>query len=116
MKKLVLAAMLVMFAFAGKSQVIVNDVNINELDIKYVELVGRAKINPTKIKVIVDYGQPFSFKSQAIRGAQGEKAAFNSMIDALNFMEANGWEFVSNYVVNNAGEITTRYILKKKDN
>ncbi len=115
MKKLVLAGMLMMFAIAGNTQVIVNDVNINELDIKYVELVGQAKINPTKIKVIVDYGQPFSFKSQAIRGAQGEKAAFNSMIDALNFMEANGWVFVSNYVINNQGTITTRYILKKAD-
>lgn len=69
MKKLVLAAAFALFAFAGNSQVIVNDVNVNDLDIKYVELVGRAKINPTKIKVIVDYGQSFSFKSQAIRGA-----------------------------------------------
>lgn len=113
MKKLVLALMLGLFSLAGNSQVIVNDVNINELDIVYVELVGRAKLNPTKIKVIVDYGQPFSFKSQAIRGAQGDKAAFNSMIDALNFMEANGWEFVSNYVVMSGTEVTTRYILRK---
>lgn len=115
MKKFFLVAVLALIGFSANSQVIVDDVNINDLDIKYVELVGRAKINPTKIKVIVDYGQPFSFKSQAIRGAAGEKAAFNSMIDALNFMEANGWEFVSNYVINNAGEITTRYILKKAD-
>ena len=113
MKKLVLAGMLMMFGFAGNTQVVVNEVNINEMDLKYVELVGRAKLNPTKIKVIVDYGQPFSFKSQAIRGAAGSKAAFNSMIDALNFMEANGWEFVSNYVINSGTEITTRYILRK---
>lgn len=108
-----LLGMLMMFAFVGNTQVIVNDVNINDMDIKYVELVGRSKINPTKIKVILDYGQPFSFKSQAIRGVQGNKAAFNSMIDALNFMEANGWEFVSNYVINSGTEITTRYILRK---
>ena len=62
----------------------------------------------------MDYGQPFSFKSQAIRGVAGDKAAFNSMIDALNFMDANGWEYVSNYVINSNGEITTRYILQKK--
>lgn len=105
-----------MFAFVGNTQVVVNEVNINELDIQFVELVGRAKLNPTKIKVIVDYGQPFSFKSQAIRGAEGNKAAFNSMIDALNFMEANGWEFVSNYVVMSGAEVTTRYILRKKTN
>ena len=105
------------FAFAGfgaNAQVVVNDVDINKMDIKYVELVGRAKINPTKIKVIIDYGQPFSFKSQAIRGAEGNKAAFNSMIDALNFMDANGWSYVSNYVINDDGIITTRYILEKR--
>lgn len=113
MKKLVLALMLGLFSLVGNTQVLVDGVNINEMDIKYVELVGRAKLNPTKIKVILDYGQPFTFASQAIRGAQGEKAAFNSMIDALNFMEANGWEFVSNYVVMSGTEITTRYILKK---
>jgi len=106
MKKFVLVAALMLFAFVGKAQVIVNEVNINDLDIEYVELVGRSKINPTKIKVIVDYGQPFSFKSQAIRGAEGNKAAFNSMIDALNF--------VSNYVIKTDTEVTTRYILRKK--
>jgi hypothetical protein len=114
MKKLMLAVMLMVFAIGAKAQVIVNEVNINEMDIKYVELVGRAKLNPTKIKVILDYGQPFSFKSQAIRGAEGNKAAFNSMIDALNFMEANGWEFVSNYVIMSGTEVTTRYILRKR--
>jgi hypothetical protein len=114
MKKVMLVGvMMMMFAFVGNTQVVVNEVNINELDIKYIELVGKAKLNPTKIKVILDYGQPFSWKSQAIRGVQGDKTAFNSMIDALNFLEANGWEFVSNYVVSSATEVTTRYILRK---
>ena len=103
-----------MFASVGNTQVVVNEVNINEMDIQYVELIGKSKLNPTKIKVIVDYGQPFSFKSQAIRGAEGNKAAFNSMIDALNFMDANGWEFVSTYVITTTSEITTHYILQKK--
>ena len=113
MRKLFLAGIFMLFAYTGNSQVIVNEVNINDLDIQYVELVGRSKLNPTKIKVIVDYGQPFSFKSQAIRGAAGEKAAFNSMIDAMNFMDANGWEFVSTYVIATETEITTHYILQR---
>ena len=115
MKKFFLVALLALVGFSANSQVIVDEVNINELDIKYVELVGRNKIGFGKIKVIVDYGQPFSFKSQAIRGAAGEKAAFNSMIDALNFMEANGWVFVSNYVVSSSEENEIRYILQKAD-
>ena len=110
---MLLGVMMMMISFVGNAQVIVNEVNINELDIKYIELVGRAKLNPIKIKVILDYSQPFSWKSQSIRGVQGNKTAFNSMIDALNFLEANGWEFVSNYVINSGTEVTTRYILRK---
>jgi hypothetical protein len=116
MKKLFLAAMLVMLAFTGQSQVIVDEVNINDLDVKYIELVGRNKIGFGKIKIVVDFGQELKiFKSQAIRSADGTKAAFNSMIDGLNFMEANGWEFVSNYVVQSAEENEIRYILRRRD-
>ena len=116
MKKLFLAAMLVMLAFTGQSQVIVDEVNINDLDVKYIELVGRNKIGFGKIKIVVDFGQELKiFKSQAIRSADGTKAAFNSMIDGLNFMEANGWEFVSNYVVESAEEVEIRYILRRRD-
>ena len=58
MKKIILLLLLVIFGFTAKSQVIVNDVNINDLDIQYIELIGAAKIlNPFKIKVYVDYGQ-----------------------------------------------------------
>ncbi len=114
MKRVLLAMMLSLFAFAGNTQVIVEEVNINELDIKYVELVGRGKAFSLKMKIIVDYGQEFSFKSQAIRSADGTKAEFNSMIDALNFMDANGWELISNYVVRTDTEVTVRYILHKK--
>ena len=52
MKKLFLAAMLVMLAFTGQSQVIVDEVNINDLDVKYIELVGRNKIGFGKIKIV----------------------------------------------------------------
>ncbi len=114
MKRIVLAAIVALLSSVSYGQVIVEDVNVNELDIKYIELVGRGKAFSLKMKIIVDYGQEFSFKSQAIRSASGEKAAFNSMIDALNFMDANGWEFVSNYTVRTDTDVTVRYILRKR--
>lgn len=117
MKKLFLLAVFAIVGMSANAQVIVEETNINEMDIKYVELVGRNKIGFGKIKIIVDYGQELKiFKSQAIRSADGTKAAFNSMIDGLNFMEANGWEFVSNYVIpatTEGGENEVRYILRK---
>jgi hypothetical protein len=115
MKKLFLLAVFAIVGFGANAQVIIEETNINELDIKYVELVGRNKIGFGKIKIIVDYGQELKiFKSQAIRSVDGTKAAFNSMIDGLNFMEANGWEFVSNYVVQSGEENEVRYILRKR--
>jgi hypothetical protein len=118
MKKLFLLASFVVMGFAANAQVLVEETNINELDVKFVELIGRNKVGFGKIKVIVDYGQKISWlKSQAIRSADGTKAAFNSMIDALNFMDANGWDFVSNYVIpatTEGGNNEVRYILVKR--
>jgi len=118
MKKLFLLASFAFIGMSASAQVIVEETNINDLDVKYVELVGRNKVGFGKIKVIVDYGQELKiFKSQAIRSADGTKAAFNSMIDALNFMDANGWDYVSNYVVpavSESGQNEVRYILQKR--
>jgi hypothetical protein len=45
-------------------RIFVNDVDINELDIEYVELSVTSKLlNPTKMKIYVDYGQKWSMKS-----------------------------------------------------
>lgn len=118
MKKLFFLASFAFIGLSTNAQVIVEETNINELDVHYVELVGRNKMGFGKIKVIVDYGQPLKvFKSQAIRSADGTKAAFNSMIDALNFMDANGWEYVDNYVkpaISEADANETHYILRKR--
>jgi hypothetical protein len=119
MKKLIIG-MLLFVSTQAFSQVVVDDAYINELEnVKYVELVGRNKIGFGKIKIIVDYGQPLKlFASQAIRSSAGTKVAFNSMIDGLNFMEANGWEYVSNYVIparTETDENEIRYILRRKE-
>lgn len=115
MKKMIAVMALGLMSFGASAQVEVDGTNINDLDIQYVELVGQAKLlSLTKIKVFVDYGQEFSWKAQTIKNAEGKSAAFNSMIDALNFMDANGWEYVSNYLINNNGEMTYKFLLRKK--
>jgi hypothetical protein len=39
---------------------------------------------------------------------------FNSMIDGMNYMGHNGWEFVQAYVVTSGSQNVYRYVLKKK--
>ncbi|NBO60598.1 MAG: hypothetical protein EBU82_06465 [Flavobacteriia bacterium] len=116
MKKMLAVLVFGLMSFGARAQVVVDGTNINDLDIKYVELVGQAKLlSLTKIKVFVDYGQDFSWKQQTIKNTEGKNAAFNSMIDALNFMDQNGWEYVSNYLINNNGELTYKFLLHKKE-
>lgn len=115
MKKLIVALAIGMFSFSGNTQVIVDGVDINDMDLHYVELVGQTRfINLTKIKVFVDYGQDFSWRQQTIEDRGGERSSFNSMVDALNFMYENGWEFVSNYHIDNDGSLTYHYILQRQ--
>ena len=104
------------FFVSAQAQIFVEEVDINSLDLSYVQIVGFNKaIFQQKIIVTVDYGQKTSFlESQLIKDAEGKQMIFNSMIDALNFMEANGWEYINNteYTLGNAH--VSHFLLKKR--
>jgi hypothetical protein len=116
MKKITLLIIVIMMSFVSYAQVFVNDVDINKLEgVKYVELLGTSKFLSTKLVVSVDYGQEQKlFKSQRIKDDSGKTQDFNSIIDALNFMELNGWEFVNNYTVTVGQQNVYHYLLRKK--
>lgn len=109
--------LLVFLSTSVFSQVLVNDVNINELDdVKYVQLLATQKGLSMNVVISVDYGQPRKlFKSQMIKGPDGKTKTFNSVIDALNFMSANGWEYVNSYAITVAGSNVYHYLLKRKN-
>jgi len=118
MKKLLLLfAIGIFMTQLSFSQVYVEEQNINELDIKYIELVGvNTSMFGVKMKIYVDYGAKVKFmKSAKIKGADGKIMKFNTMIHALNFMYDNGWEYVNYSTVVMGGKIRTIYILKKKN-
>lgn len=51
-------------------------------------------------KVVIDYGQE-QFRGDSMQilvDGEGNRVEFNSMIDALNYMESLGWSFVQAYV------------------
>ena len=116
MKRRWLIAPLGLLSWQTNAQVEVDGNSLNEIDITYIELIGRTKfLNPFKLKIIVDYGQKLSWNQQTIRNENGNNQSFNSMVDALNFMEKNGWEYVSNYLVTSGDEQTYRYLLRRKE-
>ena len=118
MKKItsLFALSLFVFSFSGSifsQSVYVNETDINKLDIKYCELRVGQPLNPTKVKIFVDYDQAFSIKRQNIMTTDKKVVKFNSPMHALNFMDRNGWSYVEQVAVQ-AGETTTyKYLMIK---
>jgi hypothetical protein len=117
MKKLMLlVCVLVMFVMSANAEVVVNGVDINKLDIRFCQLMAKAKFLSTKISIVVDYGQKTKLwgKAQKIEGSDGKTKKFYSVIDALNFMDANGWEHVDSYFLTKDKSNVLHFLFKKK--
>ncbi|MDX1904386.1 MAG: hypothetical protein SFU27_09540, partial [Thermonemataceae bacterium] len=82
----------------------------------YCELVGTAKLFSFKVNVSVDYGQEIkAFRDNlSIRDGDGKIKSFNSMVDALNYMGSQGWEFVQAYTVTSKDQNVYHWLLKKE--
>ena len=85
------------------AQLVVDGVNVNDLkDVKLVQVVGYGKLFSNKVKIVVDYGQEIKWlkiKGTFVTDKNGAKKIFNSMIDAMNHLENNGWEYLDAYAV-----------------
>ena len=80
----------------------VNNVPIEDIDVDYIQIVGTSKMLSNKLTIRLDFGQEnklFSKKDNQVKGADGKRIVFNSMIDALNFFSKNGYEYVDAYTV-----------------
>ena len=117
MRKLVVVFTLLFLTQLTYSQVFVEDVNINDLDIEYVQLVGvNTSMFGVKIKVYVDYGQEAKLmKADAIKDASGNTIKFHSMIHALNFMNENGWKYTNYTETIVSSKLRYVYLLENKD-
>lgn len=82
----------------------------------YCQIVSSSVTFSNKINVNIDYGQEKNFlEIDLIKTADSKRAIkFNSMIDALNYMSEQGWEFVQAYVIVIGTDRSHIYILKKK--
>lgn len=73
----------------------------------YCELVGTQNLLGKTI-VSVDFGQVSFFSDNRLVDENGDVLKFNSMVDAMNYMGALGWEFEQAYVVtHNYGKSAT---------
>lgn len=89
----------------------------------YCELVGTnantgkaltgVSIGKDKVTIEIDFGQiSSSWSDQRLRGEDGKPMKFNSMVDAMNWMSGQGWEFVQGYVITVGNQNVMHWLLK----
>lgn len=82
----------------------------------YCQIVGTQKfLSPNKVTITIDFGEEKNYwKDNRVREEEtGKVKVFNSMVDALNYMGAHGWEFVQAYIVTISNQNVYHYLLKR---
>ncbi|MCX6234198.1 MAG: hypothetical protein NT175_05650 [Bacteroidetes bacterium] len=81
----------------------------------YCEIVGQSKMLSNKVTIEIDFGQKTKFfENRKLKDpVTGNPVVFNSMIDALNFMGKDGWEFVQAYLIGESNVYVYHFLLKK---
>lgn len=81
----------------------------------YCELVGTQGVFSSKVTVSIDFGQATGFFSdKTLKDQNGKTIKFNSMVDALNYMGGQGWEFVQAFTIGEKGSFVYHYLMKKE--
>ncbi len=114
MKKLIL---LVLIAFSIQAKAQVTDTTKYVQKEQYCMLLATAKFMSTKVTVSIDFGQEthlLKYVDSRIKDDTGKVVAFNSVIDALNYMASKGWVFVNAYSLTTSGQNVLHYVLKRE--
>lgn len=104
--------------FAAFSQVVVEGININEIKyVKMIQVVASQRFLSTKFNILIDYGQPTElWQTSNVRDEEtGKQRKFNSIMDAVNYMENNGWQYVDALVVSDSSSVIYRYNFRRKE-
>lgn len=113
MKKLIFAFMLAIAATTTASaQVVVNGVNINNLEeVSMIRMIAQERFLSSKVTIFIDYGQSVQGGSrnnmEVINPQDGKRIRFNSVMHAVNYLIANGWQYVEAMVLPSEGNAST---------
>ncbi len=82
----------------------------------YCIIDGNTKFMTNKVVIRIDFGDNISsYADNRMKDPKtGKPMVFNSMVDALNFMGKQGWEFVQAYADMNSGTTSGYHFLMKK--
>lgn len=117
MKTTVIFLFVMMLGISSSFSQTVNDIPLNQIDVEYIQIVGTSKFMSNKVMINIDFGQENKFwsnKETIVKEEDGKPVVFNSMIDALNFMSANGYDFETAYALTLSNANVYHFLLKRK--
>lgn len=114
MKKLLLSLALLLCATQTYAQDSVGDTtDAPDKSYMYAQLLGTSKLFSNKVTVQVDFGQFRRMGSdQRMVDKEGNPIVFNSMVDAMNYMGANGWQFLQAYAITIGNQSVYHWLLR----
>ncbi|MFC3417572.1 hypothetical protein [Algoriphagus hitonicola] len=93
----------------------VDGVALADIESTYIELTRRGKIFNRNIQLEVDFGQDRSkgrINDSQVTDENGRLVEFNSMVDALNFFDRLGYEYIDRADVGENQPL--QYLLRRK--
>lgn len=112
-KVIVIITCILMGSFISTSKA-QEKVSSDSMQYFYCQILGTQKILSNKVTINIDFGQIQKLLSdQRLRDENGNIIVFNSMVDAMNWMGARGWEFVQAYVITIGNQNVYHWLLKK---
>ena len=81
---------------------------------EYCQVRAQPRLNGRYV-VSIDFGQQQQLVSRNLfRDAAGKAVEFNSAMDALNWLNAQGWELASTFVLVDDGDSVAYYVLRRR--
>ena len=116
MKKTFILAIFLILCVTGYSQIDSSKQAQDTTTYVYCQIVGTGRLMSNKVTIEIDFGQFRSiWEDNRLKDpATGNRIVFNGMIDALNFMGKQGWEFVQAYAFSQGNSPAVYHFLMKK--
>lgn len=82
---------------------------------EYCMVLATTNMLGTKVTITVDKGQEVKFfrNTGAVKDDEGRLKKFNTVVDALNYMNEDGWVFVDAYTVTIGQQNVYHYMMKR---
>ena len=98
----------------------IDGINVKDIDVEYMQIVGTTGFLTNKVSITLDYGQTAAGKlfgkgKMVVKDKDGKRMKFNSMIDALNFLGTNGYDFVDAYAITIGNNNVYHYMMRKRN-